>query len=155
MSYLKLLFPTNINNLYTGSNVAYWGFIVFTVLMSIRSCLHWFFPEFATHEIAHFIIISGDPDPLPVIYELFSLWGLAQIIFCFVCWIVIYKYKDLIPLMYLLWIIEWGVRVMSPYNLDAYTLDTYTNGITPALTGGPFVFGFLIILFFLSLKRTH
>jgi|TARA_B100001248_G_scaffold79786_2_gene57880 hypothetical protein len=150
VSYLKLLFPTTINNFYAGSNFAYWGFIVFTVLMSIRSFLHWLFPEFATHEIANFIVISGDPDPLPVIYELFSLWGLAQIIFCFVCWIVIYKYKDLIPLMYLFWIIEWSVRVMSPFNLDAYT-----NGITPAVTGGPFVLGFLIVLFFLSLKRAY
>ena len=150
MSYLKLLFPTTINNFYAGSNFAYWGFIVFTVLMSIRSFLHWLFPEFATHEIANFIVISGDLDPLPVIYELFSLWGLAQIIFCFICWIVIYKYKDLIPLMYLFWIIEWSVRVMSPFNLDAYT-----NGITPAVTGGPFVLGFLIVLFFLSLKRAY
>ena len=50
-------------------------------------------------------VLTGDPDPMPVIYRFFSLWGNAQLMFCLVCWVVIFRYKSLIPLMSLFWVL--------------------------------------------------
>ena len=102
MDFSKL-FPENANNNYVGHKSALWGFILFTCVMTWRSIVHMFFEKYGFHEIANFGLISGDPDPMPLIFRFFSLWGFAQLIFCTVCWVVIFRYRALIPLMYLLW----------------------------------------------------
>ena len=113
MTILKRMFnfsllPESVTNKFSGSKIALWGFVAFVALMTWRSIIHMFFEEYGLHGIANFIVFNGDPDPNPVIYRFFSLWGLEQLIICALCWIVIFKYRSLIPLMYLFWILEWG-----------------------------------------------
>ena len=107
--------------------------------------------------IASFILIEGNPDPMPIIYRFFSLWGFAQLIFCFICWIVIFRYRALIPLMYLFWLVEWGYRAIG-YSLTREEIaiqGIYTNSITPGIVLAPYVLLLLIILFALSLKSKN
>ena len=80
-----------------------------------------FFEEYGMHGIANLIILSGEPDPMPLIYMFFSLWGFAQVIFCGVSWIVIFRYRALIPLMYVFWLIEWS----GFHNDDGYFSDYF------------------------------
>ena len=96
--FSKIL-PVTVTNELNSPKIAIWGFILFTALMTWRSIIHMFFESYGFHGIANFIVLTGDPDPMPVIYRFFSLWGNAQLIFCLVCWVVIFKYKSLIPLM--------------------------------------------------------
>ena len=114
---LNKLFPESANNDFRGHKIALWGFIAFTLLMTWRSIIHMFFEQYGFHEIANFSMIAGDPDPMILIYRFFSLWGFAQLIFCFVCWVVIFRYRALIPLMYLLWLFEWSFRTFG-YPFD-------------------------------------
>ena len=145
------LLPKLITNEFYGSKIALWGFVLFVALMTGRSVIHMFFEEYGFHSIANFTFIKGDPDPNPVIYLFFSLWGFEELIICALCWIVIFKYKSLIPLMYVFWILEWGVRLFYyPKDLD---LNLYTTGPTPGAEGAPYVFILLITLFLLSIKR--
>ena len=116
-----------------------------------------FFEKYGFHEIANFGLISGDPDPMPLIYRFFSLWGFAQLIFCMVCWVVIFRYRALIPLMYLLWLFEWGFRTLG-YPLlreEIAVQGLYTNGMTPGTVGAPFITILLLILFSLSLLKRN
>ena len=79
--------------------------------------------------------------------------GFAQLIFCVVCWVVIFRYKALIPLMYLLWLFEWSFRTFG-YPLireDIAVQGIYTVGATPGAVGAPYITFILIILFSLSL----
>ena len=78
MDFSKL-FPENANNNYVGHKIALWGFILFTCVMTWRSIVHMFFEQYGFHEIANFGLISGDLDPMPLIYRFFSLWGFAQL----------------------------------------------------------------------------
>ena len=154
---MNKLFPVVAKNDFNGSRVSVWAFIFFTVLMTGRSIAHFLFPEYAFHEIANFTLISGQPDPMVLFYRLFSLWGLAQLIFCLVCWLVIFLYRALIPIMYLLWLIEWIARTafhMISASGNAPP-ETYTNGMTPGLSMAPLVVGLLVVLFFVSLKSTR
>ena len=95
MINFKNLLPIVADNNYRGHPVALWAFILFVALMTWRSIIHMFFEEMGMHNIANFIILSGDPDPMPLIYRFFSLWGFAQLIFCLFCWVIIFRYRAL------------------------------------------------------------
>ena len=103
---LNKIFPPMADNNFSGHVIAFWGFILFTGIMTWRSIVHMLFEKYGFHEIGNFIPIEGDPDPMLLIYRFFSLWGFAQLIFCLVCWVVIFRYRALIPLMYLLWLFQ-------------------------------------------------
>jgi len=150
---LNKIFPPVADNNFNGHKIALWGFILFTLLMTWRSILHMFFEKYGFHEIANFLPIEGDPDPMLLIYRFFSLWGFVQLIFCLVCWVVIFRYRALIPLMYLLWLFEWGFRTFGyPLIREEITIQgIYTLGATPGEVGAPYTTFLLIILFSLSL----
>ena len=141
------------DNDFNGHKIALWGFILFTLLMTWRSIIHMLFEKYGFHEIGNFIPIEGDPDPMLLIYRFFSLWGFAQLTFCLVCWVVIFRYRALIPLMYLLWLFEWGFRTFGyPLIREDITIQgIYTLGATPGSVGAPYATFLLIILFSLSL----
>ena len=149
------LLPTPADNQYRGSKVAFWFFIAFVCLMTWRSIIHMFFEEYGMHGIANLIILSGEPDPMPLIYMFFSLWGFAQVIFCGVSWIVIFRYRALIPLMYLFWLIEWSGRLFLYPLLGKSVLASgiYSSGNTPGVEGAPYVTVLLILLLLLSMRE--
>ena len=149
------ILPKIADNNFQGHRFALWGFILFTLLMSWRAIIHMLFEQYGFHQIANFQAISGDPDPMLLIYRFFSLWGFAQLIFCIVCWIVIFRYRALIPLMYLLWLFEWAFRTFG-YPLireEIAVQGLYTNGMTPGSVGAPYVSIILLVLFGLSIFK--
>lgn len=153
---MNKILPKEIKNIYQGHPIAFWGFIAFLALMTWRSIIHLAYQEYGLHQIANFNLIAGDPDPMPVIYLFFSLWGLAQLIFCLVCWVVVFRYKELISLMYILFISEWAIRLII-YPLTDLGLandELYSNGVTPGADFSPFVVIALIGLFLLSIKES-
>ena len=153
---MNKILPKEIKNIYQGHPIAFWGFIAFLALMTWRSIVHLAYQEYGLHQIANFNLISGDPDPMPVIYLFFSLWGLAQLIFCLFCWVVVFRYKELISLMYIFFISEWAIRLII-YPLTDLGLandELYSNGMTPGADFGPFVLMTLIGLLLLSIKES-
>jgi hypothetical protein len=90
---------------------------------------------------------------MPIIYRFFSLWGFAQLIFCLVCWVVVFKYRSLIPLMCLFWIFEWGFRVFGyPLIREEIAIQgIYTSSITPGVSYAFVPALIAIILFGLSI----
>ena len=153
---MNKILPKEIKNIYQGHPIAFWGFIAFLALMTWRSIIHLAYQEYGLHQIANFNLILGDPDPMPLIYLFFSLWGLAQLIFCLVCWVVVFRYKELISLMYILFISEWAIRLII-YPLTDLGLandELYSNGVTPGADFSPFVVIALIGLFLLSIKES-
>ena len=153
----KNILPKIADNNFQGQRFALWGFILFTLLMSWRAIIHMLFEQYGFHQIANFQVISGDPDPMLLIYRFFSLWGFAQLIFCIVCWIVIFRYRALIPLMYLLWIFEWAFRTFG-YPLireEIAVQGLYTYGMTPGSVGAPYISIILLVLFGLSILKNN
>ena len=153
---MNKILPKEIKNIFYGHPISYWGFIIFLTIMTWRSIIHMFYQEYGLHEIANFIFLTGDPDPMPVIYLFFSLWGLSQLIFCSFCWIIIFKYKELIPLMYVLFILEFIFRVfLYPIiGLNLASNQSYSDGLTPGADFAPVLLLMLIILLFLSLRES-
>jgi hypothetical protein len=109
------------------------------------------FEEFGLHEIANVKVLTGDPDPMPLIYGFFSVWGLIQLIFCALSWVILLRYRSLTPLIILCFLIEWTMRI---FGSDSVVNDSaYSTGITPGLTYAPYAVIFLLLLFIFSLVK--
>ena len=89
---------------------------------------------------------------LLIIYRFFSLWGNAQLIFCLVCWVVIFRYKSLIPLMSLFWVLDWGQRLfLYPFiREDITSIGQYTKDITPGVDLALLPFVIAVVIFLIS-----
>ena len=78
------------------------------------------------------------------------------LIFCLFCWVVVFRYKELISLMYILFISEWAIRLII-YPLTDLGLandELYSNGMTPGADFAAFVLIALIGLLVLSIKES-
>ena len=148
---LEMLFPKQANNDYLGYKLVFYFFVPFLLLMTWRSVIHMSFEEFGLHEIANVKVLTGNPDPMPLIYGFFSVWGLIQLIFCALSWVILLRYRSLTPLIILCFIIEWAMRI---FGSDSVVNDSaYSTGITPGLTYAPYVVIFLLLLFIFSLVK--
>ena len=116
-----------------------------------RSLIHFLAEDAGLNTIANIIIFEGNLDPNKVIYLFGSLWGEMQLLCCLISWIVIIRYKSLIPLMYFVWLMEWVLRetiVKYQHGLDL----VYKTGPTPGSDYAPLVIGLLLIFFIMSLR---
>ena len=145
----SMLFPKSADNDYQGYKLVFYLFIPFLLLMTWRSIIHMSYEEFGLHSIANIKVLTGDPDPMPLIYGFFSLWGLIQLIFCGLSWTILLRYRSLTPLIILCFLIEWTMRIFG--SNSTVSNDIYSNGITPGIVYAPYMVGFLAFLFFFSL----
>lgn len=83
-----------------------------------------------------------------VVIGIFAYWGLSQLMFGIMQVIVAIKYKSLIPLMYLMLIIEWAGRLVLGMYKPIETVGQAPGGVGNMVL--PFV---CLIMFFLSIKK--
>jgi hypothetical protein len=153
MQLIDKILPSEANNKYLGNRIALFGLIFTTCLMTLRSCVHLLCQDAGLNSIGSFIIFEGIPDPNQMIYMLGSVWGLQQLIFCLVNIAVLFRYRNLIPLMYILWLVEWLARPLLVGFLHPLD-EQYFTGTTPGIVVVPFAIGFLTIMLILSLKSS-
>ena len=145
-----MLFPKSADNYHLGYKFVFYAFIPLLLLMTWRSVIHMSFEDFGLHGIANVKVLTGTPDPMPLIYAFFSAWGLVQLIFCAFAWIVVLKYKSLTPLLILAFLIEWVLN-SSPIVND----PIYSDGVTPGMDYAPYMTLFLFLLFVFSLIKKN
>ena len=151
MTMLDILFPKSADNNYQGHKLVFYIFIPLLLLMTWRSIIHMSFEEFGLHGIANVKVLTGNPDPMPLIYAFFSVWGLVQLIFCSFAWVVIIRYRSLTPLIILAFLIEWSVRVFNTESIVNNPI--YSDGITPGMQYAHYLTLVLFFLFIFSLFK--
>jgi hypothetical protein len=149
---IERIIPKQANNNYLGSPLAFYGMILFVLLMIFSAYMHFLQPQYAANKIANIIVFESTPDPNQIIYMAFSLWGLQQTSFVIFNVIVLFSYRNLIPLMYLLWIFTWLMRPLVVGQLYPLTPE-YTTGITPGIAGLPVILSYLLIMLLMSLRQ--
>ena len=99
----SILFPARADNTIRGSKLPFYLFILITIIGTVRSCIHIFSPDGGAGSIAGMdLSVSGANE---VIFA-FALWGAEQLIYSLLQWIVILRYRSLVPLM-------WGVQLLE------------------------------------------
>ena len=98
------LFPYDLNNQYKGSKLVKYGLYPIFAIYIFRSLVHFLAENSGLVGIAtikEFTIIDG-LDPNNIIYLFASLWGATQVSLTIILLILFIKYKNLIPLIYLI-----------------------------------------------------
>ena len=152
MTIIERLFPPSANNNYPGSPIAKWALIALTTLFTGRSLIHYFKEDGGANSIASIISFPGTPNPDTVIYLLFSLWGGQQLIAAFVMAVVLFRYRALIPLMFLLIVFEQLSRIGAGL-LHPLTADYYQHTPPGALMNLPLLLLAMVMLFLSLLNR--
>lgn len=144
---LTRLFPRQADNSYQGSPIALWVFIVITFGTLARSLVHMFASDGGAQSIATIPLDSFTENGAASVILIFALWGLSQLLLGLIYVIVLWRYRNLIPLMYLLMIFEYAMRIalgeMKPIE---------TTGTAPGAIGDYVIVPLATVMLLLSLR---
>ena len=146
------LFPSKLSNQYKGSKLIQYGLYPIFAIYIFRSLVHFLAENSGLVGIAtikEFPIIDG-LDPNNIIYLFASLWGATQVSLTIILLILFIKYKNLIPLIYLICLLDQCFRLISGY-LHPLSEDYYINTPPGVISNTP-VLLYLIFMFYLSLR---
>jgi len=106
-------------------------FTLIAILSTVRSCIHVFAPDGGAGSIAGMdLSVAGAPG---IIFS-FALWGSAQLIYAFIQLVVAFRYRSLVPFMYVLLFIETLLRMlvghMKPVIFSHTPPGAYGNYVT-------------------------
>ena len=147
------LFPSDLNNQYKGSKFVQYGLYPIFAIYIFRSLVHFLAENSGLVGIAtikEFPIIDG-LDPNNIVYLFASLWGATQVSLTIILLILFIKYKNLIPLIYLICLLDQCFRLISGY-LHPLSEDYYMNTPPGVISNIP-VLLYLIFMFYLSLRE--
>jgi hypothetical protein len=100
---ILVLFPAKADNIIYGSKLPFYGFILITLVGTVRSFIHIISSDGGAGSIAGMnLAVTGASE---VIFA-FALWGGEQLIYALIQWVVIFRYRSLVPLM-------WGVQLVE------------------------------------------
>mgnify|MGYP001443959496 FL=1 len=149
------LFPSNLNDKYTGSKIAYYGLFPIFAILIFRSLVHFLSESSGLISIAtikQFPSIDG-LDPNHLVYLFSSLWGATQVSLTLILLILFIKYKNLIPLIYLVCLLDQCFRLISG-ALHPLSEDYYINTPPGVILNMP-VLIYLASMFYLSLRESQ
>jgi hypothetical protein len=98
-----ILVPAKADNMLRGWKLPLYAFILITLVGTVRSFIHILSPDGGAGSIAGMnLAVTGANE---VIFA-FALWGAEQLIYALIQWVVILRYRSLVPLM-------WGVQFLE------------------------------------------
>jgi hypothetical protein len=98
----ETLLPAKADNTIRGSKIPFYFFVLLTLIGTVRSCIHIFSPDGGAGSIAGMDLSAGANG---IIFA-FALWGAEQLIYALIQWVVILRYRSLVPLM-------WGIQFLE------------------------------------------
>ena len=146
------LFPSVLSDQYEGSKIALYGLYPIFAIYIFRSLVHFLAENSGLVGIAtirEFPITEG-LDPNTIIYLFASLWGATQASLTIILLILFIKYKNLIPLIYLICLLDQCFRLISGY-LHPLGEDYYINTPPGVISNIP-VLLYLMLMLYLSLR---
>jgi hypothetical protein len=142
----EIILPKTIDNSIQGTKVPFFVFAMYAILSAVRSCIHIFTADSGAGSIAGMdLTVSGANG---IIFA-FGLWGSSQLLFAIIQLIVVFRYRALIPLMYLMLVLEILLRqlvgIMKPVTF---------SHTPPGAIGNQLVLPLAIIMLVLTIWST-
>lgn len=138
------LFPA-VDRAYEGHASAIYFLILLALTSTARSLVHLLAPDGGAHSIAGIALnVAGGPN----IVALFGQWGASQLVLAGLQWLVLLRYRFLVPAMLAVAVMEQLLRLL------AGSLKPLEVGSAPPGTYGTYIVLALALLFLgLSLRR--
>jgi hypothetical protein len=99
----ELLLPAKIDNTLRGSKIPFYVFAVYVIISLVRSCIHLLSPDGGAGSIAGMDLAVAGAEG--IIFA-FALWGSSQLMLALIQLLVVIRYRSLVPLMWLMLILE-------------------------------------------------
>ena len=138
------IFPERADNNYHGSKIASTVFFLLALVGSVRSCIHLLAPDGGAGSIAGIDLSVKGADG--IIFA-FSLWGSSQLLYALIQLVVYFRYKTIIPFMYLLIILETLLRMFVGHIKPVHFSHT-----PPGAYGNYVILPLAVVMLFLALR---
>jgi hypothetical protein len=106
---LDYFLPAKADNTIRGTKLPLYFFLLITMIGTVRSFIHIFSPDGGAGSIAGMDLSVAGADG--IIFA-FALWGSAQLIYAMIQWVVILRYRALIPFMWFIQLLETLLRML-------------------------------------------
>ena len=147
------LLPNKLNNDYKGSKIAIYGLYPVFALYIFRSLVHFLSENTGLIGIATIkeLPIIDTINPNNLVYLFASLLGATQVSLTIILLILFIKYKNLVPLIYMICLLDHCFRLISGL-LHPLTEEYYIN-TPPGVIGNLPLLIYFMLMFYLSLKK--
>ena len=139
---LAALFPANPSTA-GGPALAWWIALLYLCVITVRSLIHMLAVDGGAHNIATIdVSVAGGAN----IIAIFGQWGASQLLLALLLWVLLLRYRGLVPLVLLIFILEPALRAFV-----GHLKPVITEGVAPGMALNWVVEPILVIAFFLSL----
>jgi hypothetical protein len=90
--------------------VPFWFLVAVAAISTVRSLIHLLTPDGGAHSIAGIVLEPGSGADVVAV---FAQWGASQLVLAIVYWVVILRYRMLMPLMLAIIFIEQLLRLLA------------------------------------------
>lgn len=143
---LQRVFPTFLDNKFPGHKIALYVFYALTALTLWRSQHHLFARDGGAQSIASIPLDTYPSYAAETVVGIFGLWGLSQLIIGVIYLLAAIRYRALIPFLYMLFTLEYTMRLWVGANKTIETAGTAPG----SMVNLPFVIAG-VVLFVLSI----
>lgn len=120
-----LLFPATVDNVYRGRAGALWLLVLFVAKSFVAAGIHMVAPDGGASSIASVTLDAFTPEGANSVITMFGLWGAEQFVIGLIALVVLLRYRALVPLMALAYVVEYALRFAAPlYTPGLATLHT-------------------------------
>ena len=153
MKLINKILPETIDNDFNGSKIALYGFYPILAMMIFRSLTHFLSESAGLVNIANINILPliDGIDPNNLVYLFASLWGASQLILTLLIIVIFLKYKSLLPLLWIILIIDILFRFVSG-SIHPLT-EEYYSAVPPGRLSQVPLLVYGILMFFLSIRN--
>ena len=135
----------SVDESYQGPKIPFYFLILVTIASTARSLIHILAPDGGAYSIAGIdILVPGGTN----IVAMFGQWGASQLILALIFWLVIFRYRFLIPAMIAVVFLEQVLRVLAGQLKPVEVAASPPGGI-----GSLLLLPLSLIFFLLSIKR--
>lgn len=135
---------------YDGPRLAVWGAVAWLSVITVRSFIHLLAPDGGAQSIATIdVAVAGGPN----IVALFGQWGAIQLLLAGLLWVLVLRWRGLVPLTLAVFVVEPCLR-----GLAGHLKPIATMGTAPGAALNWVVLPLLAVLLWLSLcpaRRTR
>lgn len=121
---LDSLFPAQFDNVYRGNRLALWLFYPLTAVTLWRSQHHMLAPDGGAQSIATIPLDNYANGAAATIIAIFAQWGLVQLLLGLLMLLAAFRYRSMVPLMWLIVLVEWTGRGLIGQFKPVETLGT-------------------------------
>lgn len=146
---LKRVFPETADNNFNGVRLAKWLLALFVAKSFLAGGIHMFAPDGGAQSIGSVVLDQFTADGANTVITMFGLWGMEQAVIGLIGLVILLRYNSLIPLMALVYVIEYAGRFLS----GLYTPGLVTAHTPPGAAADYILVPLTVLMFLLSVHN--